>query len=589
MIVTRSKRIGVAFAALMASAILLAMALRRSSSIPGIVDSTPARSEATFDGPVFSDVSADSGIRFTYRNGEEADQYALLESLGGGVALIDYDCDGLVDVFVTGGGYFDGADRKSIRGHSSRLFKNLGNWKFRDVTEEVGLPTEGAFYSHGAAGCDFDNNGWPDLLVTGYGRMALYRNDRGRFADATAAVGLDDAPKSGHWSTSAGWADLNDDGWPDLFVCHYVDWSFGNHRQCEGPSGKTDVCPPHRFQALPNALYFNDKGKRLVRQTNSGIKSGKGLGVVLADLDGDGRTDISVANDTIENYLYLNRGSGTFEETGLVAGVAYDGDGRPTGSMGTDAADCDGSGRLSLFVANFEGEEHGFYRNRGGARFLYASRSAGIAALGRQLVGFGTGFLDFDRDGSPDLFIASGHILRSPAFGSPQQKAVLLRNLRRTNDPAGTVRFAEVSSAGGSYFAAPHRGRGAAFGDLDNDGKIDVIVSHVNEPVAVLRNVYSPQSQWLGVTLVGKRHRDPTGARLTLSQNGNRRVQTVNGGGGYLSSSDRSVVFALAPRAEFRLTVKWPSGLEQSWDEDTLGRDRYFTLIEGESRFSPSK
>lgn len=539
-------------------------------------------------GPVFADATAGSGLAFTYRNGEEADHYTVLESIGGGVALIDYDRDGLLDVFVTGGGYFDGPDKKQIKGHPNRLFKNLGNWKFKDVTAEVGLPTDGAFYSHGAAACDFDNDGWPDLLVTGYGRMALYRNDRGTFADVTAAVGLTDPPGSPlHWSTSAGWADLDGDGWPDLFVCHYLDWSFKNHPPCEWPNGKIDVCPPHRFDPLPNALYLNQKGKTFARQTAAGIKPGRGLGVVLADFDGDGKTDVYVANDGMENFLYLNRGAGKFEEAAAFAGVAYDDVGKATGSMGVDAADYDGSGRLSLFVTNFEGEEHALYRNLGPKRFAYSSRATGIAALGRQYVGFGTGFLDFDRDGHPDLFVASGHVLRHPASGKHKQNAVLLRNLRKP-DEAG-VRFQDVSAVGGDYFKAPHMGRGAAFGDLDNDGRIDVVVSHSNEPVALLRNVFEAPSHWLGVALVGKAHREAIGATLTLTQGAARQVKTVNGGGSYMSSNDGRVLFALAPEGDFRLTVRWPSGKEQSWPGTALGRNRYVVLTEGDDKVQAPK
>jgi hypothetical protein len=576
-----------------AGALLLAAvasAVVMVSGRPAADPSAPAPATATDDGdpirgPLFTDVTASSGVNFTYRNGEEANHYSILESLGGGVALFDYDGDGLLDVFVTGGGYFDGPDNKQIKGHPNRLYKNLGGWRFRDVTSEAGLDGP-LFYSHGCAVGDFDNDGWPDLLVTGYGRLALYRNDHGKFIDVTARMGLDD-PGPQHWSTSAGWADLDGDGWPDLFVAHYVDWSFRNHPPCGPDGGPVDICSPRRFDPLPAALYLNRGGKRFERQTEAGIKAGAGLGVLLADLDGDGLVDVFVANDTTGNFLYLNRGRGRFEEASLGAGVACDDIGHPLGSMGVDAADCDGSGRPSLFVTNFEGEDPALYLNDGGGRFRYASRVSRVATLGRNFVGFGTGFLDFDRDGQSDLVIANGHVLRHPPYATRAQKPVLLHNLRKPTDPPGRARFADASASGGSYFAAPHTGRGLAFGDLDNDGKIDLVISHLNEPIVLLRNTAEATSGSLGVALRGKAPRDPVGARLTLVQGEARQVRAINGGGSYLSSNDSRVVFALAP-GDFRLTVRWPSGREQSWDGAALGRDHYVTLEEGEERVRPS-
>jgi hypothetical protein len=338
---------------------------------------------------------------------------------------------------------------------------------------------------------------------------------------------------------------------------------------------------------LPHALYLNQAGKGFALQAGAGVKPGPGLGVLLADLDGDGRPDVYVANDQRENFLYLNRGPAGFEELALRAGVAGDEAGRPGGSMGVDAADCDGTGRPSVFVTNFDGEEHALYLNRGAGRFVYSSRAAGVAAIGRRYVGFGTGFFDFDRDGEPDLFIANGHVLRRPASGKRGQDAVLLHNARKPGDPPGRVRFANASAAGGDYFRVPHLGRGAAFGDLDDDGRIDLVVSHVNEPVALLRNTFEPQTRWVGIALVGKAPRDPVGAVLTLTQGDRRQVQAVKGGGSYLSSNDPRAVFALTPGEGYRLTVRWPSGREQSWDGTALGRDRYVVLREGEDEPRP--
>src|SRR5205807_2746350 len=281
------------------------------------------------NGPAwFRDMTPTSGLEFTYRNGVEADQFTILESLGGGVALIDYDGDGLLDVFVTGGGYFEG---KEIRGHSCKLYKNLGNWRFRDVTRDAGLD-QPAFYTPGCAVADYDRDGWPDLLVTGWGRVALYHNEPvdpndprngRRFVEVTARAGLHDAS----WSTSAAWADLDGDGYPDLYVCHYVDWSFAKHPRCIGLDlVARDVCPPANFNALPHKLYrnngngtFTDISGPAGLHTNDADKNfGKGMGVVVADLNGDGRPDIYVANDTSGNFLYLNRTRPAQQGTGVI-------------------------------------------------------------------------------------------------------------------------------------------------------------------------------------------------------------------------------------------------------------------------------
>jgi hypothetical protein len=570
----------------------------------------------------FEDVTAGSGVAFTYRNGEEAGLATILESLGGGVALLDYDGDGLLDVFITGGGYFDGPDKKAIKGYPCKLYKNLGGFKFKDVTAEVGLDRladgEPWFYNHGCAVADYDNDGWPDLLVTGYGRLALFHNvpdGKGgrRFEEVTSRAGLSDPL----WSTSAAWGDLDGDGWPDLYVCHYVNWSFANNPPCRDYENQTrpDVCPPKMFLGLPHALYHNNcdgtfteisnaaglqvpraeedygrlthlnaAARERLRRADGEKDYGKGLGVLIADFDGDGRPDIYVANDTSGNFLYLNRGSGRFEQVAAECGVACGEGGKLTGSMGVDAADYNGTGLLSLFVANYQGETHELYRNRGKGQFVVASRTAGITSLGLNYVGFGAGFLDFDLDGNEELFISNGHVVHHPPPPvEVKQRPVLLRNNRKPDDKPHEVAFENVTANAGPYFQERHLGRGVALGDLDNRGRTDIVLNPMNEPVVVLRNRHETGHHWLGVRLVGQPYRDAVGALLELEVGGQKLVRAVKGGGSYLSSSDRRVLFGLGSNYKGgRLTVRWPSGKVQSWDG--LAVDRYWKLTEGKER-----
>jgi hypothetical protein len=540
----------------------------------------------------FHDMTARSGIDFTCRNGEEADHLTLLESLGGGVALFDYDGDGLLDIFLVGGGYFGGDDKKEIRGYPCRLYKNLGNLKFRDVTAEVGLDKID-FYSHGCAVADYDRDGWPDLLVTGYGHLALFHNQSDgkggrKFVDVTANAGLIDP----HWNTSAAWADLDGDGYPDLYVCRYVDWSWRTHRTCPGdtPSVPADVCPPGNFQGVAHVLYrnngngtFTDVSQEAgLRQGSQG--AGMGLGVVIVDVNGDRRPDIYAANDTTVNFLYLNRSSPgklRFEEMGLQSGTAMGNLGKPDGSMGVDAADYDGCGRPSLWVTTFEHERHALYHNdckEDRVVFQYSSWRAGITALGSGFVGFGTGFVDVDNDGWEDLVIANGHVRRYPTRSPLRQQTILLRNL-------GTGRFANRTAQGGAYFQVPHRGRGLAIGDLDNDGRADLVITHLNEPVVLLRNdphgEIELQNHWLGLELAGKGNRDIAGAKIVVETGNRRLTRFAKCGGSYLSSSDRRIIIGLGETQQVqRVTVIWPWGEEQQWQG--LTTDRYWRLMEGE-------
>jgi hypothetical protein len=540
----------------------------------------------------FQDVTAKSGLHFICRNGEEADHLTLLESLGGGVALIDYDGDGLLDIFLVGGGHFGGADGKEIRGYPCKLYRNLGNWKFQDVTAQTGLDRF-CFYAHGAAVADYDRDGWPDLLVTGHGRLALFHNEsdgRGgrRFVEVTDKARLHDP----EWSTSAAWADLDGDGYPDLYVCHYVDWSWSTHKVCPGDNRAVaaDICPPGNFRGVAHVLYRNNRdGTFTDVSKEAGLRqgpgdSGMGLGVVVVDVNDDRRPDIYAVNDTTRNFLYVNQsspGKFRFREVAVESGTALGEQGRPDGSMGVDAADYDGCGRPSLWVTTFEHERHALYHNEcKGERvfFQYFTRKAGIAALGSGYVGFGTGFVDVDNDGWEDLVIANGHVRRYPTRAPHQQRAVLLRN-------QGTGRFVNATVQGGAYFQVPHRGRGLAVGDLDNDGRPDLVITHLNAPVVLLRNdprgEEVPRHHWLGIELLGHKNRDIAGARVVVQVGQRRLTRFAKGGGSYLSSPDRRIVVGLGNVQQVgRVTVVWPWGDEQHWE--ALTADRYWRLVEGE-------
>jgi hypothetical protein len=539
--------------------------------------------------PLFEDVTDRSGIKLVYRNGEEAGHLSILESVGGGVGVIDYDGDGLMDLFFPGGGIFVGPGKKEIVGTPCKLYRNLGNGTFNDVTAEVGLDRLAGglpwFYTHGVAVADFDRDGRPDLLVTGWRRVALFRNvDGKRFEDVTAKAGLD---RGIAWAVSAAWADLDGDGYPDLYITQYVDWSWKNNPSCN-TRGKPDVCTPDKFAGLTHLVYRNNgDGTFTDVSADCGLVKGgplasKGLGVLAVDLDGDSKPDIYVCNDGSDKFLYLNRstkGKIRFEECGVRCGVARDDQGVQNGSMGVDAGDYDGSGRPSLWVTNFEAELHGLYRNdsRPGCLFFrFNTTAAGIAAIGQGYVGWGTGFIDFDLDGMPDLFVSNGHaILYARGEGvTRRQMPVLLLN-------QGNGKFLPARKRIGSYGESDHMGRGVAFVDLDNDGRVDVVISHMNEPATVLRNIASPEHRWVGVQLIGTGNADVVGARIVLEAGERRQTQFAKGGGSYASSSDRRLVFGLGKTERIdRLTVTWPDGKQQEWSG--LAVDRYHVLMQGQ-------
>src|SRR5947209_326832 len=456
----------------------------------------------------FRDVTSDSGIDFAYRNGEEADQYAMIEVMGGGLAAIDYDGDGLLDLFVVGGGTFEGPNRRRLIGRPCKLYRNLGGFKFRDVTDEVGLGGID-FYSHGAFVADYDRDGWPDLLVTGWKKLALFHNEpvdpndpsKGRkFVNVTKAVGLPD----GLWTTGAAFGDLDGDGYPDLYLAQYADWSFEHNHptDCKAPDGKRDVCAPKRFSGLEHRLFRNVDGRRFedvsrpaglrvartdaeyaaldwlsptARErlkssvTTGDTRFGKGLGVLIADINDDGKPDIYVTNDAVDNFLYANRSVGRggirLEEIGVESGTALSAGGTPDASMGADAGDYDGSGRPALWCTNYVREMHALYRNEcrpGREYFVHSSAKAGIGAASHPTVGWGTGFIDLAWRGQLDLVLVAGDAYRNSPDIPCAQLPLLFDN-------RGDGTFRDVTLLGGPYFRTPHRGRGMVLADFDND------------------------------------------------------------------------------------------------------------------------
>jgi len=528
-------------------------------------------SAAALVGPVF-DVNLPRGLDFILQNSPTPQKY-LIETMPGGVALLDYNNDGLLDIFLVNGGHIsspmqspENFDRHDPR-YWNRLYRQNKDGSFTDVTEQAGLANAGdGNYGMGVAVGDYDNDGYPDLFVTSYGKNILYHNNGdGTFTDVTAKAGV----AGGGWSVSAGFFDYDNDGKLDLFVTRYMDWDTKHNKDCGG--NYHTYCPPEEFPATTSILYHNNgDGTFTDVSQRSGIaaKKGRALGVAFADYDEDGFTDIFVANDGMQQFLFHNNGNGTFTEVGLEAGAALSEDGRRLSGMGVVFQDYDNDGRPDIIVTELPREIYGVYHNDGGGSFSYRSLETGMGALSSGSSGWGVGLEDFDNDGWKDLFVAQGHVLDNVERIDPSLHYLELPLVAMNHNN----RFERVDSGS----STPVAGRGAAFGDLNNDGWQDVVMTYLGGHPQVFMNRGGKQ-HWLVISLRGTRsNRDGFGARVKV--NGQMRFATS--AGSYASSSDKRLHFGLGAAEKANVEIFWPSGIHQTLNE--VHADQFLEVREPE-------
>lgn len=502
-------------------------------------------------------------LAFIHRNSPTKQKY-LIETMGGGVALLDYNNDERLDIFLVNSGRLSEPTpsgtsfARSEPAYWNRLYRQNVNGTFSDVTEQAGLSKAGDDnYGMGVAAADFDNDGYTDLYVTNYGHNTLYRNNgNGTFTDVTGSAGIDGEG----WSVSAGFFDYDNDGLLDLFVTRYMEWNFGNSKVC----ARETYCPPGAFPATSNRLFHNLGHGRFEDVTvKSGIaaKQGRALGVAFNDYDGDGFADIFVANDGMQQFLFHNRGNGTFDECALEAGVAFSDDGKPISGMGVDFRDYDNDGKPDLIVTDLPRQSYAVYHNDGGGTFSYRSRESGLTSLTAGSSGWGVRYEDLDNDGWKDLLIAQGHVMDNVEQLDPTlhvKELPLLAWNRRG-------RFVRAEP---SVSATPIAGRGVAFGDLNNDGWVDAIIG-VSGGKPVLWHNHPGAAHWLTVDLQGKRsNRDGAGSIVTV----NGQTQYATAAGSYASAGDKRVHFGLGDANEANIEVLWPSGTHQKLDRVKSGQ-----------------
>jgi hypothetical protein len=533
----------------------------------------------------FADVTAQSGVNFKHAASPTAQKY-LLETMGGGVALLDYDNDGRLDIYFTNGAQINDPmpktampDKRDAR-FWNRLYRQKADGTFEDTTERARVA--GAGYSMGAAAADYDGDGYTDIYVAAYGASILYRNrGDGTFEDATRRAGV----AGGGWPTSAGWLDYDRDGRLDLFVARYMDWDFerGSIYCGELRPGFRAYCHPDNFKGASNILY-RQKADGTFEDVSAAAKisdpNGKALGVAFADFDGDALLDIIVANDSVRQSLYRNNGDGTFEDVALMAGVGYDENGKTFAGMGVDAADYDNDGWPDILITALSNETYPLFRNNGDLSFSYATNVSGVGQITLLYSGWGTRFIDIDNDGRRDIFVAQSHVLdtieKTTTYLTYRQTPLLMHNTGKS--------FVNVSSSAGQVFHAPLAARGAAFGDMDNDGDTDIVLGTLDGPPVILRH-NGTKHHWLGLALSGtKSNRQALGARVVVTEtSGAKQTFDVTQAGSYLSSNDPRIVAGIGAATSVRsVEIRWPNGKTQTLNAPSI--DRYQTVVEPDER-----
>ncbi len=549
----------------------------------GFVDGAPA---------VFTDVSHASGLdRFHHKSGTP-EKTTILETPGSGVALLDYDQDGWLDIYLVNGSTFPALAGKEPA-PKAMLLHNNHDGTFTDVTDKAGVANQR--WGFGAAVADFDNDGWPDLYVSNFGKNRLYHNNHdGTFTDVAETAGV----TLGGWSTGATWGDYDHDGFLDLFVPGYVKFDPANPpiagRGNLPPGfcqfrGINVMCGPRGLPGEGDHLFHNNRnGTFSDVSAKAGVSDPRGyygLASVFVDVDDDGWIDLLVANDSVPKYLYRNKHDGAFEDVSYLSGFALSDEGREQAAMGIAVGDYDGDGKVDFHITNFSDDYNTLYRNDGDASFSDVSFAAGLASVTIPFLGWGTGFLDFDNDGLLDIFVANGHVypgVDKQDWGTTwAQRPLLFRNVKGT-------KFEEVPPATGSGLATPISARGAAFGDLFNDGKVDVVLNVIDGTPLLLRNVVKNSNHWLELQLVGgpKSPHDAIGTKVFVTAGGVRQRGDIFSGGSYASSSDPRLHFGLGSKTKIdKIEVQWPSGAKEEVQVPSI--DRIFKVVEGRGVVGP--